>query len=91
MDSKESYVPAEVILTLLERHLKQCSYGEQLRYSFGISKIMDGLDIAEPTAPKSEPEPTEPEPTDLSARLQIKNERDSINRKRVKQGKVRFV
>ena len=82
MESKDSYVPAEVILTLLERHLKQCSYGERLRYSFGISKIMDGLDIAKPT---------EPEPTDISARLQIKEQRDSINKNRVKHGKVKFV
>jgi len=79
MDSKESYVPAEVILTLLERHLKQCSYGEQLRYSFGISKIMDGLDIAEPTEPV------------VPANLDVKEVREAINRKLVKQGKVRFV
>jgi len=78
MESKESYVPAEVILTLLERHLKQCSYGEQLRYSFGISKIMDGLDI-----PKSEPV--------IPANLDVKEVRDAINKNRVKHGKVKFV
>jgi hypothetical protein len=89
MDSKESYVPVEVILTLLERHLKQCSDGEQLRFYFGLSAIMGDLDIEKPTDP--DPEPNEPAPSDLIARLHIKKERDSINRQRVKQGKVKFV
>ncbi len=67
MNEKEGYVPIEAILHLIEKHLKQCSSGERLRFALGISKIIGDMDIAEPTA---EPEPTkskmtvEPKPTE---------------------------
>jgi hypothetical protein len=60
-DVKEGIVPIEVILILLERHLKSsCNYGERLRFALGVSKMMSEPEFLEPTDPKSDPNPIDP-------------------------------
>ena len=87
MFGKENYVPMKVVLTKLEKLLKRRSSVERFHFKVGISKIMDDLDLSEPTVP--EPKPLAK--VDFDAIMRDEEYRNECNRQRDLLGMVKFV
>lgn len=91
--SKSNLVDVKSIMWLLERFLKNASDKERAYVGLEVNRMYLNFQ-SEPKPPEPELEPIEPNPTDLSelhARLQITEQREAINSKRVKEGLIPFV
>jgi len=89
MICKEGFLPMKDILTALEKLLKRRSSVERFQFKLGISKIMENLDMSNPTVPEPEPKPL-PE-VDLDAIYRDEEYRNEINWERANMGLVKFV